>query len=151
MCNLYKDTFITIRVNGNIFYGPIKMMWQTFHDKVIEVFYDGKWFPAKIIGETSEKSLIKIRDHFICSFDLKLKTPSGDIQVSKTLNKIFKISFNDNLCESISSSKKGEQYYFGYTNDKIIDEKSDWLFGIEFEDPNNQYYTLTDGFIVSTK
>ena len=28
---------------------------------------------------------------------------------------------------------------------------SDWLFGIEFEDKNNIYYTLTNGITISTK
>lgn len=173
MCELYKDTLITIRVNGNIFYGPIKRLWQTYFNKVIEVFYNGEWFPAKIIGEASEKELIEVNDNLICSIDLKLKTPTGYRKISEIVeeinnaqesrrdklidpllnhNELYNIgslSINTHSCKRIASLSDGIPWYLGEI--ELLDEKSDWLFGIEFINQNNQYYTLTNGFIVSTK
>ena len=157
MCELYKDTFITIRVNGNIFYGPIKRMWQTFYDKVIEVFYNGEWFPAKIIGKDSKKDLIKITERFICSPDLKIK--ATEVYGDKTMSELFVETVTLELNRRVASIPTNvircfeheDVVHLGHIQDLLIDEKSDWLFGIQFEDSNNQYYTLTDGFIISAK
>ena len=176
MCNLYKSEMITIRVNGNIYYAPIKQIYQTFHNKKIEVFYDGNWYAAKIIGEASEKDLVKISDSLICSLNLKIKTPTGSKEIIDFINsfnnaekplhrsipitedpienygeiyKLSEICLNTSECKTIGTFNQDTKYYLG--NIEFLEEKSDWLFGVEFEDPNNQYYTLTNGFIISTK
>ena len=157
MCELYKDTFLTIRVNGRIFYGPIKQLYKTFYDKVIEVFYDGKWFPAKIIGEASEKNLIKLTEHFICSPDLKLKI--NKYYIDKKLSELLDDDIEVELNTYPTSAPMSVLGYYepedilriGKIGNLVIDEKSDWLFGIQFEDPNNKYYTLTNGIIISAK
>ena len=154
MCELYKDTLITIRINRNIFYGPIKRMWQTYHDKVIEVFYNGEWFPAKIIAEESSKDIFKINDTLQCSLYLKLKTPNGDKTIYELEDGVLDANPEPNafdLCVNIYDINSIAIPDNRYIKLETKFEKSDWLFGIEFTDPNNQYYTLTNGYIVSTK
>ena len=120
MCELYKSQQITIRINGNIYYGPIKRMYQTFYDKWIEVPYLDKWFPAKIIGTASEKEIYIVgNDDVWCSFDLVK-------QINPELNP-NKINFlKTNL-------------------------RSDWLFGIEFQDPSISFFTLKNGKTIPVK
>ena len=152
MCELYKNQLITIRVtSGNIFYGPMKVMYQTFYDRVIEVFYNGEWFPAKIIGKASVKEMYQVNRNLTCSADLKLKTPSGIKDINNFLSDmntdIRKICLNTNECRKITSVNLDHDEHID--DIEFLNEKSDWLFGVKFEDPKNQYYTLTDGYIVS--
>ena len=117
MCELYKDQLLTIQINGNEYYGPIKMLYTTFFDKIINVFYAGKWYPAKIIGEASEKEMYIVgNDELTCSFDL-VKRLNPDLDIDKLI----------------------------YRKTNI---KSDWLFGVEFVDNSNKYFTLTNGMII---
>ena len=117
LCELYKDQQITIKVKDNIFYGPIKKMYQTFYDKIIKVPYQDKWYDAKIIGRASEKEIYCLNGNLYCTMDL----------------------FKDNKIQIDSDS----------VSFKKTENVSDWLFGIEFEDSSNQYYTLTNGITIS--
>lgn len=119
MCELYKDEDITIRIKGKVFHGPIKRMYQTFYDKIVQVPYNGEWYDAKIIGCANEKEIYCLNGNLYCTMDL----------------------FKDNKIQIDSDS----------VSFKKTENVSDWLFGIEFEDPNNQYYTLTNGVTISAK
>lgn len=120
MCEFYKSQEIQFRINGNIYYGPIKRIYQTFYDKWIEVPYLDNWVSAKIIGIASKKNIYIVgNDEILCSFDLvKLINPELDT------NKI------------------------NYNKTNIV---SDWLFGIEFQDPSNKYITLRNGRTIQVR
>ena len=108
---------ITIRVNGNIYYGPIKRLYQTFYNKMIEVPFKDEWFYAKIIGEASEKEMYIVgNDALICSFDL-VKQINPELDTNK----------------------------INYLKTNI---KSDWLFGIEFQNPDITHFTLKNGMTI---
>lgn len=147
-CHLYKNTNITFRVNGTtIFYGPIKIIYQYYHDRLIELFYNGQWYSAHVVGEANESKIIKVSDTFISDAILKIKTPSGDISLGDIIeDKTIEICYNTIPCEKIESKDPDGHFYLGDTED--LEEKSGWLFGIEFEDSQNKYYTLTNGLIV---
>lgn len=145
-CELYKDTQITFRVYGNIYTAGMKMVYQTFNNKVIEVFYDGEWYPAKVIGKPSERKMIRVNNDLLCSFDLLIKTNNGkkfvkDLQHDDVIEinsvKMDKISYNTNRNTTLST--------------EITDIESSWLFGVEFLDDSNIYYTITNGMIIASK
>ena len=120
MCELFKDQLIKIRINGNEYYGPIKRMYQTFYDKIVEVPYLDQWFSAKIIGIASEKEMYNAgNDDIVCSIDL-LKLIDPELNQDK-------ISF------------------------RKMNVKSDWLFGIEFQDPTIEYFTTYTGKTIPVK
>ena len=151
LCELYKNQLITFRLNRTstykpIYYAPIKQVYTTFNEKYIEVFYDGKWLPAKIIGIASEKEIYQINKNLFCSGDLILKTPYGDKKVSE-------LNVNDEYSSNHKKSDKITAYHGPTYISKIekTDIVSDWLFGIEFKNPEDQYYTLTDGYIIAVK
>lgn len=123
MYDLYKNTHVTIKCHGNEYYGPIKTLWQTFNSKIIEVPYNGKWYPAKLIGNECARDLVQLNDTFICAA-------------------------NTIIHESTEDKKAEDCKYEGF---KRLEEQSEWLFGVEFIDPENQYYTTTSGITVSTK
>lgn len=146
MCELYKDQYLTIRTNGNIYYGTMLSLYKTFNNKIVEVFYNGAWYPAKIIGRACEKEMIKINDNLTCSEDLVLFDGTKDKPVSEyKVNDLIKL--NDHDVDKITTC-------FGEAHIGTIEKlnvKSDWLFGVEILDHNATHFTLTDGYIVSIK
>ena len=146
-CELYKDTQLTFRIYGNIYIASMKMIYMTFNDKVIEVFYDGKWYPAKIIGKESKKKIIQINEMLFCSNELKFKQDDSMISTGE-------LQINDEVSANKYPIKLSPYSKTGKTNIRVIKEtdiESDWLFGIEFIDSKNQYYTLSNALIISAK
>lgn len=154
LCELYKDTHITIRSStGNIYYGPIKKIYQTFYDKILEIFYNGKWYSVKIVGIPSEKRMFKINNDFVCSADLLLKSGETDISVGDlSIGDI--VDGNTHQIKNIKSTSGKIKI----TSIRELDVTSEWLFGIEFWSPinipndekenHNKYLTLTNGIII---
>ena len=151
MCELHGSQLITFRINKSrifqpIYYAPIRQVYKTFNNKYIEVFYNGSWYPAKITGIASEKELYKVNKELLCSGDLIVKTPSGDKKVTELkLNEEY--SVNHDRVDKIDKAK-GPKYICSIEKTAVV---SDWLFGIEFKNPEDQYYSLTNGYIISAK
>ena len=173
MCELYKDQLITIRYAGNIYYGNMKIMYQTFYDKIIEVLSGNEWVPAKIIGEESVKEIYRINDDLLCSEDLMIHTQSFNKitcnieygtsdKVSKSFdilghsktkvsNLMIGVKFIPNtfLNEKMTCySSESDAYIYKIEKTDIV---SDWLFGIEFIDDKYEFYALTNGMIICVK
>ena len=128
LCELYKDQDIIIRINRNIYHGPIKRIYQTFYDKWIEIPLRSDWFPAKIIGKASEK--------LICNYDDKLLCSSDFIENYRIYYPNEPLHYKD------------LKFLPDYIKTGIV---SDWLFGVEFKDGNNQFYELPNGIIVPAR
>ena len=147
MCELYKDEMLVIKVGTNEYYGPIKTLYITFYDRIINVFYNGTWYPAKIIGKCSEKEMLKLYGT-IGSKDLIVKCKDGDKSLSD-IKRGDMILFNTIPAKYLPVlSESDNMIYAGDITETDI--TSDWLFGIEILDINNKYYTLMSGLIVSS-
>jgi len=148
LCELYKDTQITVRAThtGHIYHGPIKTIYRVFHDIPIQVFYNGEWNSARIIGIPNERRIVKINNSLMCSFDLPL-VKDDSIVIVKDLSG-----------STVDGNMISEKYISHFTDGKIkidsieiTDIHSEWLFGVEFIDSKNKFYTLSNGFIISAK
>lgn len=144
-CKLDKNQFMTIRFNGNIYYGPFLTLYKTFSNKIIESFYKGVWYPSEIIAEEIKKPIICINDNLKCSKDLIIFT--GEIDKSASdFKKGDLLNINKYDIEKISTS-----FTDAHVTSICECGESDWLFGIKILNSASEYYTLTDGYIVSVK
>lgn len=137
---------VTIRVGGNVYEGPFKKIYQTFHHrKDVEVYFDGKWQAAKLTALEEKHPIYEVKtengrvmyateDHIHLTTEGELKT--YQLKVDQYLK------IETNPVEKILTSELGK--------DKIIeinrvDQEGDWVFCVEVEDKDNPYFCLTNG------
>lgn len=156
LCILHKDQIIIFVVNGNMYYGSMKMIYQTFHDKNIHVFTAKKeWAPAQIVGRPCNETLIRINNSIdnslICAENTVVLCEQGFKPV-KLLSKFDKIGMPIfPHWESPAFLPDAKINLVDITYLSITDfepAEDDWLFGIKFLGPDNSY-TLKNGIVVS--
>lgn len=141
---------ITLRYNKNIYRGAFKIMYQTFHDKTIEVYYRGQWKRAKLTAleekhpmyeiVTKEGRVLRATDDHIHL------TSTGELK-SWQLSIGMKLKIETRSVEKINTSdvENAEVCYDEIVSIHRVDQIDDWVFCVEMEDPSQPYFTLSNG------
>ena len=136
---------VTIRHRDNIYRGAFKIMYQTFHDKTIQVFYNGVWRDAKLTALNEKHPIFEIKTEdgrtLRATDDHIHLTTEGELK-SWQLETGMKLLVETNNMEKIDTN------LYGY--DKIIsiervEQEDDWVFCVEVEDKEYPYFCLTNG------
>jgi len=136
---------VTIRVNSNIYRGAFKIMYQTFHDKTIQVYYNGEWKNAKLTALQEKHPIFEI----VTEDGRVLRATDDHIHLTTTGEyKSWQLEVGMKLMVETNDMDKINTNLYGY--DKIIsinrvDQVEDWVFCVEMEDKDHPYFTLTNG------
>lgn len=144
LCKLHKDQQLTIKINENIYYAPIKMLYQTFHDKDVYVFSNGEWLPGQIVGGNYPQELCIINDSLICARDTWIQC-EDDLKPAGVISTLDTLKMNSHSVEKIVGFSNGG--WDVTTINKYTMAEDEWLFGVLIYHPC-QSYTLSNGVII---
>ena len=136
---------VTIRTNGHIYNAPFKRMYQTFHDREVEVYFNGEWQPARLTALNEKhptfqvvteqgRSMIATEDHIHLTTEGEKKTwelkPGMVLQIET--HPMDKINTNSTGVDTITQVDR-------------VDQEDDWVFCVEVQNKDNPYFCLSNG------
>lgn len=136
---------MTIRVRNHIYYGSFKSLYRTFHDRTIQVYFNGEWKDATLTAlkekhpifeiETAEGRIMRATDDHIHL------TTEGE-KKSWQLAVGMKLLIETNAVEKINTSTSGTDEIVRIER---VEQTGDWVFCVELKDKENPYFCLTNG------
>ena len=153
MMSLSGTQEITLKIRESIYYGQLKIMYQTFSkNRHASIFYDNKWYPVHLLmNEVQPRNLLEIeveiipnsqKTKVICDELLTFISLSSEI-TAKNLKPGDMIKINTMPVKNIYSHS--DEYVKVLSINKQ-QETTSWLFGIECDEIPE--LILTNGIIV---
>ena len=136
---------VTIRVNGKIFHGPFKNMYQTFNDQQIEVYYNGDWKPARLTALKEKHPIFEIKTacgRTVRSTDDHIHLTDVGEMKSWQLQPGMKLRVETHPVAKIATAS---EEFDTITSVSRVEQQGDWVFCVEMNDKTQPYFDLTNG------
>ena len=137
---------VTIKVGENIYTGPFKRMYQTFHHREdVKVFFEGKWQNAKLTALEEKHPIFEVKTLYgrtMYATDDHIHLTTDGEKKSYQLEVGMFLQIETNPVEKIDYDERGEDEIIEINR---VDQEGDWVFCVEVEDKNNPYFCLANG------
>lgn len=138
---------VTLRFNKNIYRGAFKLMYQTFHDKPIEVYYNGEWKAARLTALKEKHPIFEIvteEGRVLRATDDHIHLTTDGEYKSWQLKVGMKLKLEPTKMDKIKATL-GTSNYDEIISVHRVDQVDDWVFCVEMEDKNRPFFTLSNG------
>lgn len=136
---------VTIRYNYHIYRGQFKTLYQTFHGRDIEVFYNGKWKAARLTALQETHPAFKIvteKGRTMIATDDHIHLTTEGEKKSWMLQPGMSLLVETHLTEKIDIDSSGVDVITEVTR---VDQEGEWVFCVEVKDKETPYFCLANG------